>query len=96
MSNREFTKNAFPIGFNNDLHKDFSVNFQMNRFYNWTNDEFINILYEYSDESNDAVNDLCNGFYEYGKCTAYCRNSGGKTRHYKSRRSSDRCQKWRY
>lgn len=28
----------FPVGFYEDLHKDFNINFQMNRFYNWTND----------------------------------------------------------
>ena len=49
MSNKKFTKDAFPVGFYNDLHKDFSVNFQMNRFYNWTNDE--SMLKEMKDAS---------------------------------------------
>lgn len=32
------TVSDFPVGFYDDLHKDISINFQMNRFYNWTND----------------------------------------------------------
>ncbi|OCA99116.1 alpha/beta hydrolase [Clostridium beijerinckii] len=39
MSNNKIVKGRFPIGFYNDLHPDFSINFQMNRFYNWSNDE---------------------------------------------------------
>ena len=39
MTNKEIAREAFPVGFYDDLHKDFSINFQMNRFYNWTNDE---------------------------------------------------------
>ncbi|HBF37662.1 MAG TPA: alpha/beta hydrolase [Firmicutes bacterium] len=38
MLNKKMTNKDFPIGFYNDLHPDFSINFQMNRFYNWTND----------------------------------------------------------
>jgi hypothetical protein len=29
----------FPVAFYNDLHPDFSVNFQMNRCYNFSNDD---------------------------------------------------------
>lgn len=29
---------GYPVGFYNDLHPNFSINFTMNRFYNWTND----------------------------------------------------------
>ncbi len=39
MLNNKIIKGRFPIGFYNDLHPDFSINFQMNRFYNWSNDE---------------------------------------------------------
>lgn len=39
MTNKEIAREAFPVGFYDDLHKDFSINFQMNRFYNWTNDK---------------------------------------------------------
>ncbi|PGS80144.1 alpha/beta hydrolase, partial [Bacillus cereus] len=39
MRKAEFIKKKFPTGFFNDLHPDFSVNFQMNRCYNWANDE---------------------------------------------------------
>ena len=39
MTNKEIAREAFPVGFYDDLYKDFSINFQMNRFYNWTNDE---------------------------------------------------------
>lgn len=39
MLDNKIIKEKFPVGFYNDLHKDFSINFQMNRFYNWTNDE---------------------------------------------------------
>jgi hypothetical protein len=28
-----------PVGYRDDLHPDISVNFQMNRFYNWVGDE---------------------------------------------------------
>ncbi len=38
MINRKMTIKDFPIGFYDDLHPDFSINFQMNRFYNWSND----------------------------------------------------------
>lgn len=38
MLNAKKTIDDFPIGFYDDLHQDFSINFQMNRFYNWTND----------------------------------------------------------
>ncbi|AQR94698.1 alpha/beta hydrolase family protein [Clostridium saccharoperbutylacetonicum] len=39
MLNNKIIKEKFPVGFYNDLHQDFSINFQMNRFYNWSNDE---------------------------------------------------------
>ncbi|MFW2488756.1 alpha/beta hydrolase [Clostridium chromiireducens] len=39
MLNNKIIKGRFPIGFYNDLHPDFSINYQMNRFYNWSNDE---------------------------------------------------------
>jgi len=29
----------FPVAFYDDLHSDFGINFQMNRCYNFTNDE---------------------------------------------------------
>lgn len=38
MLNAKKTIYDFPVGFYDDLHQDFSINFQMNRFYSWTND----------------------------------------------------------
>lgn len=39
MLNARKIRERFPVGFYDDLHKDFSINFQMNRFYSWANDE---------------------------------------------------------
>lgn len=39
MLNTRKIRERFPVGFYDDLHKDFSINFQMNRFYSWANDE---------------------------------------------------------
>lgn len=41
MKNAKIIKDMFPVGFYNDLHPDFSVNFQMNRCYNMTNDDVM-------------------------------------------------------
>lgn len=41
MKNIEKIRGLFPIGFYDDIHPDFSVNFQMNRCYNFTNDEVM-------------------------------------------------------
>ena len=49
MLNNKEIKDKFPIGFYNDLHPDFSINFQMNRFYTWSNDE--NMLKEMKEVS---------------------------------------------
>jgi len=38
MSNQSHFSDIFPIGFYNDLHPNFGVNFQMNRCYNFSND----------------------------------------------------------
>ncbi|MHA6533426.1 alpha/beta hydrolase [Paenibacillus sp. BAC0078] len=38
MAEGQRTISDFPVGFYYDLHQDFSINFQMNRFYSWTND----------------------------------------------------------
>lgn len=38
MAERQRTTADFPVGFYEELHPDFSINFQMNRFYSWTND----------------------------------------------------------
>ena len=39
MLNNKILEGRFPDGFYNDLHPDFSINYQMNRFYTWSNDE---------------------------------------------------------
>ncbi|OCA97800.1 alpha/beta hydrolase [Clostridium beijerinckii] len=54
MLDNKIIKGRFPIGFYNDLHPDFSINFQMNRFYNWTNDE--NMLKEMKEASPSIHN----------------------------------------
>ncbi|KHD34889.1 alpha/beta hydrolase [Clostridium acetobutylicum] len=41
MKNTEIRKNIFPVGFYDDIHPDFSVNFQMNRCYTMTNDDVM-------------------------------------------------------
>lgn len=43
----------FPVGFYEKLCEDFSINFQMNRFYNWTNDhEMLQEMREVSSKIN--------------------------------------------
>ena len=37
-------------------------------------DESSYILHEYSDESDDVVDGICHGCYEYGKCETYLRS----------------------
>ena len=39
MSNQDHFKELFPVAFYEDLHPDFGVNFQMNRCYNFSNDD---------------------------------------------------------
>ena len=39
MSKQDHFNNLFPIAFYDDLHPDFGVNFQMNRCYNFSNDD---------------------------------------------------------
>jgi pimeloyl-ACP methyl ester carboxylesterase len=39
VSNQGRFSNLFPVAFYNDLHPDFGVNFQMNRCYNFSNDD---------------------------------------------------------
>lgn len=41
MKNIELRRKLFPVGFYNDIHPDFSVNFQMNRCYTMANDEVM-------------------------------------------------------
>ncbi|WML32582.1 hypothetical protein [Clostridium sp. OS1-26] len=52
------TKYNFPIGFYDDLHKDSSINFQMNRLYSWSND--TSMLYEMRE-----VSPYINNYDEY-------------------------------
>ncbi len=63
---RQWTTKDFPIGFY-QLHPDFSINFQMNRFYNWTND--ITMLEEMRNASSTILsyNDLIKSFVELGE-----------------------------
>jgi pimeloyl-ACP methyl ester carboxylesterase len=67
MLNNKIVKDAFPIGFYNDLHPDFSINFQMNRFYNWSNDE--DMLKEMKEVSPSIHNyeEYINKFLELSK-----------------------------
>lgn len=64
MLNNKIIKEKFPVGFYDNLHEDFSINFQMNRFYNWTNDEVM--LEEMKEASPDINNyeDYINKFLE--------------------------------
>jgi len=39
MPKQDYFKDLFPIAFYDDLHPDFGVNFQMNRCYNFSNDD---------------------------------------------------------
>ena len=39
MSKQDHFSELFPVAFYNDLHPDFGVNFQMNRCYNFSNDD---------------------------------------------------------
>ncbi|MBU3130473.1 alpha/beta hydrolase [Clostridium tagluense] len=41
MTNIEIRREMFPVGFYDDIHPDFSVNFQMNRCYTLANDEVM-------------------------------------------------------
>ncbi|RKD31067.1 alpha/beta hydrolase [Lacrimispora algidixylanolytica] len=63
---RQWTTKDFPIGFYH-LHPDFSIDFQMNRFYNWTNDETM--LEEMRNASSTILsyNDLIKSFVELGE-----------------------------
>jgi pimeloyl-ACP methyl ester carboxylesterase len=49
MSKQDHFSKPFPVAFYNDLHPDFGVNFQMNRCYNFSNDdEMLNEMREVS------------------------------------------------
>ena len=63
---KKWTTNDFPVGLYN-LHPDPSVNFQMNRFYNWTNDKTM--LAEMQNASNaiHSYSDLIKSFIELGE-----------------------------
>ena len=39
MSKQDHFSELFPVAFYDDLHPDFGVNFQMNRCYNFSNDD---------------------------------------------------------
>ncbi|SMC26316.1 Lysophospholipase, alpha-beta hydrolase superfamily [Clostridium acidisoli DSM 12555] len=41
MKNIKVRRDIFPVGFYDDIHPDFSVNFQMNRCYTMTNDDVM-------------------------------------------------------
>lgn len=62
---KKWTAKDFPIGLYN-LHSDPSINFQMNRFYNWTNDKTM--LTEMRSASNaiHSYSDLIKAFIELG------------------------------
>lgn len=63
---RKWTTKDFPVGFYH-LHSDFSINFQMNRFYNWTDEETM--LEEMRDVSSTihSYHDLIKRFVELGE-----------------------------
>lgn len=41
MKNIKVRRDIFPVGFYDDIHPDFSINFQMNRCYTMTNDDVM-------------------------------------------------------
>ncbi len=63
---KKWTTKDFPIGFY-QLHADPSVNFQMNRFYNWTNDETMLDEMQKAGCSVHSYQDFIKSFIELGE-----------------------------
>ena len=62
---KKWTTNDFPVGLYN-LHSDPSVNFQMNRFYNWTNDKTMLDEMRIASNAIHSYSDLIKSFIELG------------------------------
>lgn len=63
---KKWTTNDFPVGLYN-LHPDPSVNFQMNRFYNWTNDKTMLDEMRSASKAIHSYSDLIKSFIELGE-----------------------------
>ncbi|WP_033168039.1 alpha/beta hydrolase [Clostridium sp. KNHs205] len=63
---KKWTTKDFPVGLYN-LHPDPSVNFQMNRFYNWTNDKTMLDEMRRASNTIHSYNDLIKSFIELGE-----------------------------
>jgi pimeloyl-ACP methyl ester carboxylesterase len=62
---KKWTTKDFPIGLY-QLHPDPSVNFQMNRFYNWTNDESMLVEMQKAGSTIHSYTDLIQSFIQLG------------------------------
>ncbi|MDK2964965.1 alpha/beta hydrolase [Lacrimispora sp.] len=63
---KKWTTSDFPVGLYH-LHKDPSVNFQMNRFYNWTNDKSMLAEMQNTCNAIHSYSDLIKSFIELGE-----------------------------
>jgi pimeloyl-ACP methyl ester carboxylesterase len=63
---KKWTTHDFPVGLYN-LHPDPSVNFQMNRFYNWTNDKTMLTEMRRASDEIHSYSDLIKLFVELGE-----------------------------
>ncbi|WP_139348736.1 alpha/beta hydrolase [Clostridium sp. Marseille-P2415] len=63
---KKWTTKDFPVGLYN-LHPDPSVNFQMNRFYNWTNDKLMLDEMRAASNTIHSYHDLIQSFIELGE-----------------------------
>lgn len=64
MMNKWSTRD-FPVGLY-DLHPNVSINFQMNRFYNWTNDEDMLREMREAARSIHSYEELVHSFIQLG------------------------------
>ncbi|WP_312611546.1 alpha/beta fold hydrolase [Oscillibacter sp.] len=62
---KKWTTKDFPVGIY-QMHPDVSVNFQMNRFYNWSNDESMRKEMEAASPSINSYEDLISSFTHLG------------------------------
>ncbi|MFT9004781.1 MAG: alpha/beta fold hydrolase [Liquorilactobacillus hordei] len=62
---KKWTTKDFPVGIH-QLNHDLSVNFQMNRFYNWSNDDVLLKQMKSLDKADQTYSSLINDFKELG------------------------------
>ncbi|HEX7662845.1 MAG TPA: alpha/beta fold hydrolase [Pseudonocardiaceae bacterium] len=74
---RTWTSQDFPVGFFHDLHADESVNFQLNRLYNWSNDATMLDQMRQAAGSIHSYDDLIREFTSLGESA---HNDGEKLR----------------